>query len=750
VTALLMRALYAAGRPADALDQYLKTRQRLVDDLGCDPGTELQALYQAILRGDLNPTPPPAGVRTATAIAVPVQLPAAVAGFAGRTEQLARLDALFAGTAVAPTAVVISTVSGTPGVGKTALAVHWAHRVADWFPDGQLYVNLRGFDPAGPPMPSAQAVRGFLDALGVPPERIPADPDAQAALYRSLLAGKRILVVLDNARDADQVRPLLPGSPTALALVTSRNPLTPLVATDGATPLTLDVLPPDEARELLAHRLGTNRVTAEPDAADQIITACARLPLALAIAAARAQQAGYPLATLAAQLGEAGERLDALDAGDARTNVRAVFSLSYTALTPSAARLFRLLGPYPGPDISAAVAASLAGQARSETARLLTELIHANLIREHVPGRYTLHDLLRAYATDLAHTTDTAEQRNAAVRRLLDHYLHTAYAADRMLYPARDPLTLAPPRPGVTIEELTDQRQVLDWFTAEHPALLSAVNHAAAAGFDTHAWQLALALVTFLYRRGHWHDWAATGHVAVAAARRLADPVAHARAHNSLAQAYTRLGRLDEAHTHLVHAVDLFRQAGDQIGQAHTHNSLASLWGHRGCPAQGLDHARQALDLYRAAGHQTGPAMALNAIGWFHALQGDHQQALIACQQALTLYQELDDHVGRAGTWDSLGYAHRHLGHHAEAVTCYRHALDLRRGLGDRYAEAATLTHLGDTYDAAGNPTAARDAYQQALDILADLNHPDADTVRTKLRDLNQTVPGGAQDHRRT
>jgi DNA-binding SARP family transcriptional activator/tetratricopeptide (TPR) repeat protein len=742
LAAVLMRALHATGRSTDALALYATLRQRIADDLGADPSSDLQAIHQAILRGDLDTPPQPIAASAQRPAAVPAQLPAAVAGFAGRADQLARLDKLLANAGTrAPAAVVISAVSGAAGVGKTALAVQWAHRVAEQFPDGQLYVNLRGFDPTGEPMPPAQAVRGFLDALGVPPQRIPADLDAQAALYRSLLAGKRILVVLDNARDAAQVRPLLPGASTALAVVTSRNQLTALVAAAAAHPLSLDVLTPGEAHELLAHRLGADRLAAEPDAVAQIIAACARLPLALAIVAARAQQTNFPLTTLAANLaadlGRAGRRLDALDAGDPRTQARAVFSWSYTALTPPAARLFRLLGLHPGPDISAAAAASLAGQPPRETSRLLTELASANLITEHTPGRYTVHDLLWVYATDLAHTHDTDPQRHAATHRILDHYLHSAYTADRLLNPARDPITLTPPLLGVTPETPIDHRQALDWFTAEHPVLLAAIDHAATTGFDTHTWQLTWTIVHFLYWRGHWHDQAAAGRTAVAAAERLADPAAQGRGHRILALAYTMLGRLDDAHTQLSQALELATQAGDQAVQAQTHVVLGLVWERQGRYTEALHHAQQAVHLYRATAHQAGQALALNAVGRSHALLGDYRQALTACQQALTLHQDLGDRHGQAASWDSLGYAHHHLGHHTQAITCYHHAVELSRDFGDRYGEADTLTHLGDTHQAAGDVDSARQCYKQALTILTELDHTDAQHLRTKLHQLN-------------
>jgi transcriptional regulator with XRE-family HTH domain/tetratricopeptide (TPR) repeat protein len=669
-----------------------------------------------------------------TRAVVPAQLPAEVSAFAGRAAELARLDDLLAAVADRPPTVLICAVSGTAGVGKTALAVHWAHRVADRFPDGQLYVNLRGFDPGGQALDPAVAVRGFLDALDVPPQRIPADPDAQTALYRSLLSGKRLLIVLDNARDSTQVRPILPGAPGCLVLVTSRNRLTSLTATTGARPLPLDLLTDREARHLLARRLGADRIAAEPHAVRQIITHCARLPLALALVAAHAtHQPHTSLATLARQLHDTRERWQTLTGDDPSTDLRAVFSWSYHALTPDAARLFRLLGLHPGPDLTAPAAASLAARPIDRVRPLLDELTQANLITEHTPGRYSLHDLLRTYATELVEGVEPEDQRHAATHRILDHYLHTAYTANRLLEPNRDPLTLTPPQPGVTPEQAADYRHAVDWFTAEHAVLLAAVERAAVTGFDTHTWQLTWSLWTFLDWYGHWHDQITAGRAALAGAERLADSYAQAITHRGLTHAYTRLYRLDDAHSHLSQALDLATEAGDLTGQGHNHHALAYLWEQRGRLDLALDHARRSLDLYRAAGHQRGQANTLNAVGWYHALLGDHQQALTYCEQALSLQQEVDNHVGQAHTWDSLGYVHHHLGHHTETVACYRQALALFRELGDRYNEATILGHLGDAHHTAGNREAAREAWQRALAILTDLDHPDAEPVRAKL-----------------
>jgi tetratricopeptide (TPR) repeat protein len=676
---------------------------------------------------------------------VPRQLPRAVDHFAGRADELAALTTLLRGPTDTGGTVVISAIGGTAGVGKTALAVHWAHQIADRFTDGQLYVDLRGFSPAGSVVTAADAVRRFLDALDVPPERIPLDLDAQAALFRTLVAGRRMLLVLDNARDSAQVRPLLPASPTCLVLVTSRNQLSGLVAADGAHPINLDLLSVGEARDMLAKRLGDQRVAAEQDAVDQIIGRCARLPLALALVAARVvTQPGVALHAVAGELAETRQRWQTLTGDDPHTDMRAVFSWSYQAMTPNAARLFRLLGLHPGPDIAAPAAASLAGIAPDEVGPLLADLTRASLLTEPTRGRYTCHDLLRDYATQLAQAIDTDEQRHTATRRILDHYLHTADPAARLLDPPLDPVPDDPPGAGVTPEKLDDAAQAWGWFTEEHEVLLAAVANAAESGFNIHTWQLAWTLAAFLYRQGHWNDQVAVGQTAVAAAMRQGDPAAQARTHRNLAAAYIKLARLDDAYTQLGYALDLATRIGDPTQQAHIHHGLAYLWEQRGQPARALPHVRQALRLYQATGHQPGQAQALNAIGWYHTLLGEHQEALACCQQALTLFEEVGHRDGQASTWDSLGYAHYHLGQHAHAVACYHNALALFQDLGDRYNEADTLTRLGEVHHATGNPQAARDAWQQALTILDDLEHLDAVHVRAKLAGLDPPANGAA------
>jgi len=707
----------------------LSTVRRVADALGLED-RDRESLCVAVSTSDDRSISPPA------------QLPLDVSGFVGRATQIDALDKAAAAADRQSTSVVISAVWGAAGVGKTALAVHWAHRVAHRFPDGQLYVNLRGFDPGGPAMDPAAALRRFLDALRVPPERIPADLDGLATLYRMELAGRRMLVVLDNARDSAQVHPLLPGTPTCLVLVTSRNRMTGLVAEAGARAIDLDLLTSVEARQLLAVRLGLDRMAAEPQAVEDIIAACVRLPLALAIVAARAATSPHlSLTVVAGELRGTSSRLSVLTTDDPRIDVRAVFSWSYQVLSDQAARLFRLLAQHPGPDISAAAAASLAALPPEQLPPVLADLTRTHLLIQSSLGRYTIHDLLRAYATEQSERIDPEEQRRAATHRMLDHYLHTAHAAELLLNPTRDTIALAEAQPGVTAEALADSQQALDWFTVEYPVLLAAIDHAAAER-DPRTWQLAWALDDFLDRQGHWHEWAAVQRAVLATAEHAQDIPTQARAHANLAHACTRMGRFDDAHTELGHALRLYQQVEDHVGQARTSNSVAYLWAQQNHNTEALGHAEKALNLYQAAGHQSGQALATNLIGWLQVTLGDYQQALASCQKALALHQELGDRSGQAAAWDSLGYAHHHLGHYKEAIACYQSSLALAPDVGDTYEEATTLVQLGDTYHATGDLSNAQDTWHRALTILEDLDHHDAEAVRIKLHGLHMPHPG--------
>ncbi len=746
----LMLALYRSGRPGDALAAYRSARRVLADQLGIEPQASLQRLHQQVLTGDpaleapLALPPAPGGSNPADHAdgvhdggTVPRQLPAVVRHFTGRADELKTLSALLDRTAQDAGMVVISSIGGAAGIGKTALAVHWAQYHADRFPGGQLYINLHGFGPVGPPLEAQTVMRRFLNALGVPPARIPADLDAQTDLYRSLLAGSRVLVVLDNARDAEQVRPLLPGASGSMVLITSRDQLASLIAVEGACPLTLDLLTPAESRELLTRRLGAERLAADQQAVSELGDLCARLPLALNIAAAHAAvHPQRPLGTLVGELRDARRRLDILASRDSAADVRAVFSWSYRTLSAEAARLFRLLGVHPGPDISGPAAASLAALHPDQARRALDELTGSHLLTEHIPGRYAFHDLLRDYATEQAHRTDSEAERQIALHRVLDHYLHSAHAACALVYPDWLALALAAPHPGVTYEHPGDRDQALAWYQAEHAVLVAAIAAAVEGGFDTHTWQILTTVATFLAREGHWPEWFAASKTALAAAQRSGDLTGLAHAHRRLGNAFAEQGSYQEADAHLRQALTLYDTLGDDAQHGSTHLSLASALDRQNHPVQALAHARRALELYRNASHQEGQAWALNEIGWCHDLLGEYEQALTFCLPALGLSRELGDQYIEASTLDSIGYAYHHLGRHAEAITHYQLALRLRRVAVYRYSEANTLTHLGDTQHAVGDQAAARDAWHHALDILDDLQHPDADAIRAKLQDL--------------
>ena len=742
---LLMLALYRVGRQADALAAFRDARRHLREQLGVEPGISLQRLHQQILAADPELAAPEvtAGVSaiTGTRRPLPAQLPHPIPDFTGRDAELGRLDALVAaGDRNAGMSVVITAITGTAGVGKTALAVHWAHHISGRFPDGQLYVNLRGFDPTGSAMKPAEAIRGFLDAFGIPPQQLPASLEAQEGLYRSLLARRRVLVLLDNAGDEDQVRPLLPGSPGCLVIVTSRNELPGLIVTEGAQPVSVDLMSAGEARQLLSRRIGESRVSSETQAADDIITLCARLPLALMLVAARAAtHPDFRLSALAAELREAGGSLDAFGGYDQATNVRAVFSWSYRQLSGPGRSLFKLLGLHFGPDIATPAVVSLVGLPREQVRPALAELARAHLVTERIPGRFASHDLLRAYATEMAYTHDPEDHRHAATQRMLDHYLHTASRADELLNRLRDrPFTLADTAPGVIPETLADQKQALAWFESEYAVLIAVLRQA--TGFDTHIWQLAWVLVSFFEYQGHWRDWRNSQITALDASRRLSDKLAQAHSHLLLASVSVQLIDYDHAHTHLQRALDLFTELGNNTGQAETHHNFAWVFERQGRYREAVPHEQQALAMYQAAGHRTGAARMLNGVGWFHAQLGDYQQALICCQDALDLQREIGDHFGEATTYDSLGYVHRHLGHQREATTCYEKSVDLYSELGDHYNEADTLSSLGDAHQAFGDAESARIAWQRALTIFEQLGHPHADEIRARMREHHEYV----------
>lgn len=809
----LMVALYRCGRRGEALAVFDQARRVLAAELGLDPGPELAQTQRRVLADDpalaaqavtrtalsstvtgagpgqgagtgqiegepkgLGAGPPLGGLPGAGRQAgsasslVPRQLPADAGFFAGRRAELKALDELLdsADPGDGPGTVVVTAVGGLAGVGKTALAVHWARKVADRFPDGQLYVNLHGFDPRESPVLPEEAMSWFLSALGVPAGQIPADGQARAGLYRTVLAGRRVLTVIDNARDAAQARPLLAGGPGCLAVVTSRSAMAGLAAADGARLVQLGPLKTDDSARLLAARLGPDLIAAEADAVGGLVKLCDGLPLALAIVAARAAaRPGVALAALTAELEraaaaearvadpEAGAtsapgagsrgsdvsgRLELLETGDEATSLRAVFSWSLRHLTASASEMFALLGVHCGPDITAAAAASLAGQPPARARALITELVNASLITEHHPGRYVMHDLVRGYAAGLAREIMTEGDIRAATGRSLDHYLHSAAAsvAAAIGEHSLPPIAVNPPASGVSPEQLKGDRQLMGWLKAEHKVLLQAVAQAAAAGCDTHAWQIAYLLSTFLDRDGHWDDWAAVGQIALDAAQQ-GDPAGLGWTRMRLARRCTKLGEYGQAVSHGVQALEHFRLAGDLAGQAYAHFFLAISQDPpsphpqtSGGPV--LHHGEHALRLFRETGNEAWEASALTIIGGCHMEMGNYDLSLKFGQHALKAARESGTNLRECDALEKLGESHYRLGNYAQAITFLGEAARLATRFDHgNWKLACICISLGDACLAAGDRQAATGAWHEALNYCGDNHAHLATTVRERL-----------------
>ncbi|WP_409463441.1 BTAD domain-containing putative transcriptional regulator [Amycolatopsis sp. GA6-003] len=722
IAAALMRALHDSGRTDEALARYQRTRTMLLDELGADPSPHLRAVHEDILAAQ---TPAPAPPR-AWAAPVPQQLPPPPPRFAGRDDELRQLDTLAEDHATVP----ITVLHGGGGMGKTALALHWAHRQSAAFPDGRLYVDLRGFSPDGDPTAPDVALRGFLHALGVTGTAIPAEPDAQTALYRTLLAGKRVLVVLDNARDTSQVMPLLPGDPGCAVVVTSRDRLTGLTTKHGATPLAVRPLPAPHARSVLTARLGPDYLDADPDAAEQLVTRCAGSPLALGILAARAaEHPGFPLAALAAEITDA----SALDDGDA--SVAAVLSWSLRALPPQHAEVFELLGLAPGPDISVRAAANLTGVPPNSIAAILRALERVSLVEQDTPGRYRMHDLVRLFAK--THASLPAGERTAALLRVTGYYTGTALAGNRVLHPHG---VLPPgidtghdhpyPHPPASADE------ALDWFDADHDCLLDTQRIACAQAWHQPGWQIAWALTAYHYRRGFLHEDLAVWPLAVQAADALGTPETRVLAHRRYGLACARGARHDDALAHLAEALDLASRGDDQRVQAIIEHDLAQAWELHGDHRAALRHAQRSLVLFRPLGNPVWEAQAHNGVGWYLTLLGQHEQARPHCERALRLYRE-ERHPAVADVLDSLAHIAHHTGRHADAVEHYREALALYRESGNTYLEADTLEHLGHTHRAMGEAGEARTVWQLALDLFrAQGRFAEVNAVETALARL--------------
>jgi DNA-binding SARP family transcriptional activator len=732
---LLMRALYGTGRQSEALQAYDRLRERLADELGLDPGIALQELRTSILRSAV-----PVVVASSPADDAPTvpigatalrQLPAPGRHFVGREAALAELDQLAA--AVGRDAVVIALLHGTGGIGKTALAVRWAHQAAAKFPDGQLFVNLRGFDPTREPMSPTEAVRGFLDAFAIPAGRIPVDVEAQASLYRTLLAERRLLIVLDNARDADQVRPLLPGSFGCMVIVTCRNELTGLVALDGAYPIALDVLGRDEARDLLASHLGAPRLANEPKPVDELVGRCAGLPLALGIIAARAAaHPTFPLATFSAELADTQRRLDAINGGEESSQVRSVFSWSYKRLPTRAARLFRLLGLYRGPDVTVPAAANLAGIELGEARQLLTELARAHMVTEHRNGRYAFHDLVGTYATELAHTYDSEADRKSAVRRLLGFDLHAAAAADVLVAPhrRRTPLLNQPP---VGLPPFRDHAGALAWLEGERGNLVAAVQLAYDHKAYDMGWRLANLLWGLFNLEKHWDDWIGTHRIGLACAEACGDLRAEFTMSSSLGTAYRERREFEDALRCHERALAVSREIGDRHGEGQALNGLGSVYGDMAQPAQARHYYVHALEIRREVGDRWGEAITICNLGEQDLNDGRLEPARENFVAALELRRQIGDRWGEAMALNYLGQAYRADARHEEAGHFLSQALAIHRQLSDYSMEALDLHHLGLTYRSLGQADLGERYLREALAIYQRLGMPAADEVERHL-----------------
>lgn len=743
---LLMTGLYRAGRRSEALEAYRAARQALVSELGLEPGPELRELQSRILADDL-PEPEPAPTQDRQE--VPAQLPVEVRGFVGREAELAELDRVLATEAP----VVITTVAGTAGVGKTALAVHWAHRRRDRFTDGQLYVDLRGYGPDEPVSP-ADALAGFLRALGLDGAAIPEDLGERAARFRTLVDQRRILILLDNARTVDQVRPLLPAGSSCRTLVTSRDSLAGLVARYGAHRLDLDRLPAADAVELVHDLLGA-RADAEPEAVGALAERCARLPLALRIAAELVRsRPGQAIGELAGELADRQDALDLLDADDdPHTAVRAVFSWSYQRLDPAVARMFRLLGVHHGHDVDAYALAAMAGAGLRETRRALDVLVRAHLVDQPSAGRYQPHDLLRAYAAELAAGTDDV---TAALTRLCDYYVGTASAAMDFIAPHE-----AKRRPKVAVPDaetpvFTAYDAALGWLDRERANLLATTLH----GEPAHVIRVSGTVWRYL-NSGGYHDDAVPLHTrALHAAQALRDVPAEANARRVLGAAAIRVGLTAQAVDHLDRALLLYRQVGDRSLQAATLNNIGVAIWREGELAEAADRFREASALYQELGDQrmlapatsnlarllyvlgrydeafglfeqaltiardnadrAGEASALCGLAEVNAEKGLHQQTMEYAQLALTVARD-GGHRPLEGTARRLiGVAHHQAGDDEQALRHLGAALGIARATGDTDQIAAALNRLATTHVAAGNPTAALHFYRQAMEESGD------------------------------
>jgi DNA-binding SARP family transcriptional activator/tetratricopeptide (TPR) repeat protein len=717
VAAQYMTALHRTGRRAEALAHYRGLRERFARELGINPSAMVDDLHQRILRDDPDLHQRPAAARPGggapAAGHVPAELPADLPTFTGRDAELAHLPELLAASVRCPAAPAIGVIDGMAGVGKTALAVHWAHHVRDRFPDGQLFVELHGFTRDVPPTDPADALDRILRTLGVPGDRVPRGLDERAALYRSLLADRRVLVVLDNAASERQVTPLLPGTPGCLVLVTSRRRLTGL---DGARPLSLDVLPPADAVALFTQVAGSERLAGcPPELVGEIVERCGRLPLAVHLAAARLRaRPTWTPADLADRLADRHTRLTELVAGP--RGVAAAFDLSYREVGPEQRLVFRRLGLHPGTEVEPYATAALAGVTAARARALLEDLVDAHLLAQHGPDAYRLHDLIRQYARQCADGEETEPDRERALTRLFDHYLHTASVATGLLYPQGAGQQPATDPAGTDVPPLRDRSEAAAWLEEQLCNLTSATAVAATVrpAFST---ALSEVLWRHLYERDHFAAAYTIHGYALAAARQSGDLLAQARALLNLGVAHARLGHYGEALEHLRTALPLFGRAGDRPGQLRTLGNLGVLSERLGDYDGARETFGHTLELYREVGDLGGQARTLVNLGIVHGRLGDYAPALDSFGQALELYLRLGDRGGQARAHFNLGIAHGRVGHHDAALDHHARALALFDEIGSHDQEGGPLNDIGNIHRRAGDHELALDHHRRALAV---------------------------------
>ena len=736
--ARLVRTMGRVGRRSDALTLLQVIRERLRDELGLDPGTDLQLAQEEVLRlGDETVHPGPAS----SATQVPAQLPAGPAMFVGREAETQWLWRTVGADSAAPRSQLV-TIGGMGGIGKTTAALGWAHRLVSDYPDGQLYANLRGFDPARPPSVARDVLGSFLEALGATevPERI----DDQAALYRSLMATRRMLVVLDNARDEDQVRPLLPGGPESLVLVTSRNPLVGLVANDGAHPLSLNVFTSEQSRDYLADRIGSARITAEPDAVDVLVRHCAGLPLALAIVAARAKvNPRFSLSDLADEIGPE-PRVDRLPVAlDAASDVHAVFSWSYGTLSADAADAFRKLAWHPGAHVSGEAVMSIIGRETRATSRLLAELVVSHLVTEHRPGRYAMHDLVRAYAQEMS--PDPGDRRTL-VGRAVDHCLRTGVEAVKWVSPQRPIVPLPKPAAGVRPQTFSSRDDALTWFGNEQQVISDVLREAHRLGLDRQVWSTAWAVFPLLDVRGRWYD--ALGHhlLALESATRQADRRWTGIIHQGLCVTYYKLEQHDQVAHHAHRAIAALEEVHDarRLGDvwmllAISHQELGSL-------DQATEYRRRAAAQYRSVGDLAGEAAVLNNHGFaLLELSDGATAAATAFSRSYELLLQTGQSLWAAITLTNIARAHERLGRLDDAVAAFETAIAELHEFGEIAHWTEALIDLGVVHHRrAGHAEAAR-VWRRADDALTDIHLTTGNPALERLHDRVRALMADAE-----